>query len=144
MKKISRIDLNEKIINKIEEIRKAFHILYRETAKVEITIDCDTDDNEILDISVDVTIDHNFPYKVVVYNNEEDESMSLGADKKYFEMSDIELDRFGDFITNVYNLYGKFGTYVFRLSSGGGIGMVIEVDSNLAKITKNITDYESW
>ena len=44
----------------------------------------------------------------------------------------------------IKDVYGEYGNFEYRFSSGGGIGQVVKVYSEKAKIEKDFTDVDSW
>jgi hypothetical protein len=41
-------------------------------------------------------------------------------------------------------IYGEYGNFEYRFSSGGGIGLVVKVYSELAEAEIDLTDVSKW
>ena len=60
-----------------------------------------------------------------------------------FELLDVEQKRLEEWKEKIKDLYGEYGRYKYTFSPSG-IGNGIEVYSELAKLSINITDVDSW
>ena len=61
-----------------------------------------------------------------------------------FKLSEIEEARVKEFETALIQIYGETGTIKYIFTPATGLGYAIEIRSEKANITKDITDYESW
>lgn len=61
-----------------------------------------------------------------------------------FKLTEIEEQRVKEFESALKEIYGETGIIKFIFSPVSGIGVGVEIHSEKANITKDITDYESW
>lgn len=60
-----------------------------------------------------------------------------------FDLNDVEQSRYEEFIADVKKLHGEAGTFKFTFTPTG-IGTAVNVFSNLAEVSRDITDYDCW
>jgi hypothetical protein len=61
-----------------------------------------------------------------------------------FKLTEIEEQRVKEFEAALKEIYGDTGTLKFIFTPASGLGYGVEIHSEKANITKDITDYESW
>ena len=61
-----------------------------------------------------------------------------------FKLSEIEEARVKEFEAALIQIYGETGIIKFIFTPAAGLGYGIEIHSEKANITKDITDYENW
>lgn len=61
-----------------------------------------------------------------------------------FVLNEVEEQRAEQFKEAVKEVYGEYGKFQYIFSPGSGIGYGVEIHSEKANTTKDITDYESW
>ena len=61
-----------------------------------------------------------------------------------FKLTEVEEARVREFEMALKQIYGETGTIKFIFTPATGLGYAIEIHSEKANITKDITDYESW
>jgi hypothetical protein len=61
-----------------------------------------------------------------------------------FKLSEIEEARVKEFEEALIQIYGETGTIKYIFTPASGLGYGIEIHSEKANITKDITDYDSW
>jgi hypothetical protein len=61
-----------------------------------------------------------------------------------FELNKKEVETLEELKKNVVALFGEVGDITFSFNNGGGIGRGVKITFEKYKITKDITDYESW
>lgn len=61
-----------------------------------------------------------------------------------FKLTELEEKRAEQFKEAVKEVYGEYGTFKYIFTPANGIGVGVEIHSERANITKDITDYDSW
>jgi hypothetical protein len=61
-----------------------------------------------------------------------------------FKLTEVEIQRAKEFEKALIQIYGETGTIKYIFTPASGLGHGIEIHSERANITKDITDYESW
>jgi len=61
-----------------------------------------------------------------------------------FKLTEVEEARVKEFETALMQIYGEVGIIKYIFTPATGLGYGIEIHSEKANITKDITDYESW
>ena len=62
---------------------------------------------------------------------------------KTFTLDEDQVKKLEEWQSHIKAIYGSYGNYEYRFSSGG-IGQIVTVYSELAKITLDLTDVEKW
>ena len=61
-----------------------------------------------------------------------------------FKLTEKEEERVKEFEAALVQIYGETGTIKYIFTPASGLGYGIEIHSEKANITKDITDYENW
>lgn len=61
-----------------------------------------------------------------------------------FELTKTQEAKLKEWKEAIKKVYGSYGTYEFRFSHAGGIGLSVSVYSNLAKTVLDLTEVETW
>ena len=61
-----------------------------------------------------------------------------------FKLTEVENKRAEDFCNALKEVYGEVGTIKYIFTPASGLGYGVDIHSEKANITKDITDYESW
>lgn len=62
---------------------------------------------------------------------------------KTFTLDDDQVKKLEEWQEHIKAIYGKYGNYEYRFTSDG-IGQIIEVYSELADTTLDLTDVDKW
>ena len=62
---------------------------------------------------------------------------------KTFTLDDEQVKKLEEWQEHIKAIYGKYGNYEYRFTSDG-IGQIIEVYSELADTTLDLTDVDKW
>lgn len=68
----------------------------------------------------------------------------MKKNKETWTLSDKEYEDIEAWKESIKEVFGSYGNFEYRFSSGGGIGTVVKVYSELAKIERDFTDVDSW
>jgi len=61
-----------------------------------------------------------------------------------FKLTEVEIQRAKEFENALIQIYGETGTIKYIFTPASGLGYGVDIHSEKANITKDITDYESW
>jgi hypothetical protein len=61
-----------------------------------------------------------------------------------FKLTEVEIQRAKEFENALIQIYGETGTIKYIFTPAAGLGYGVDIHSEKANITKDITDYESW
>ena len=61
-----------------------------------------------------------------------------------FKLSEVEIQRAKEFENALIQIYGETGVIKYIFTPASGLGYGVDIHSEKANITKDITDYESW
>ena len=61
-----------------------------------------------------------------------------------FKLTEVEIKRAEDFCNALKEVYGEVGTIKYIFTPASGLGYGVDIHSEKANITKDITDYERW
>ena len=61
-----------------------------------------------------------------------------------FKLTEKEVERVKEFEAALVQIYGETGVIKFIFTPANGLGYGVDIHSEKANITKDITDYESW
>jgi hypothetical protein len=61
-----------------------------------------------------------------------------------FKLTEVENKRVEEFENALVQIYGETGVIKYIFTPATGLGYGVEIHSEKANITKDITDYESW
>jgi len=61
-----------------------------------------------------------------------------------FKLTEVEIQRAEEFENALVQIYGETGVIKYIFTPATGLGYGVEIHSEKANITKDITDYESW
>jgi len=61
-----------------------------------------------------------------------------------FKLNEVENKRVEEFENALVQIYGETGVIKYIFTPATGLGYGVEIHSEKANITKDITDYESW
>jgi len=61
-----------------------------------------------------------------------------------FKLNEVENKRAEEFENALVQIYGETGVIKYIFTPATGLGYGVEIHSEKANITKDITDYESW
>ena len=61
-----------------------------------------------------------------------------------FKLTEVEIQRAKEFENALIQIYGETGVIKYIFTPATGLGYGVEIHSEKANITKDITDYESW
>jgi hypothetical protein len=61
-----------------------------------------------------------------------------------FKLTEVEIQRAKEFENALIQIYGETGTIKYIFTPTSGLGYGVDIHSEKANITKDITDYESW
>ena len=61
-----------------------------------------------------------------------------------FKLTEVENKRVEEFENALVQIYGETGVIKYIFTPASGLGYGVEIHSEKANITKDITDYESW
>jgi hypothetical protein len=62
---------------------------------------------------------------------------------KTFTLDDDQVKKLEEWQEHIKAIYGKYGDYEYRFTSNG-IGQIVEVYSELANVTLDLTDVDKW
>ena len=62
---------------------------------------------------------------------------------KTFTLDDDQVKKLEEWQKHIKAIYGKYGNYEYRFTSDG-IGQIVEVYSELADTTLDLTDVDKW
>jgi len=61
-----------------------------------------------------------------------------------FKLTEVETQRAKEFENALIQIYGDTGVIKYIFTPASGLGYGVDIHSEKANITKDITDYESW
>jgi hypothetical protein len=61
-----------------------------------------------------------------------------------FKLTEVEIQRAKEFENALIQIYGETGVIKYIFTPASGLGYGVDIHSEKANITKDITDYESW
>jgi hypothetical protein len=61
-----------------------------------------------------------------------------------FKLTEVEIQRAKEFENALVQIYGETGVIKYIFTPATGLGYGVDIHSEKANITKDITDYESW
>ena len=61
-----------------------------------------------------------------------------------FKLTEVEIQRAKEFENALIQIYGETGTIKYIFTPASGLGYGVDIHSEKANITKDITDYDSW
>ena len=61
-----------------------------------------------------------------------------------FKLNEVEKKRAEEFENALIQIYGETGVIKYIFTPASGLGYGVDIHSEKANITKDITDYESW
>jgi hypothetical protein len=61
-----------------------------------------------------------------------------------FKLTEVEIQRAKEFENALIQIYGETGVIKYIFTPATGLGYGVDIHSEKANITKDITDYESW
>ena len=61
-----------------------------------------------------------------------------------FKLTEVENQRAKEFENALIQIYGETGVIKYIFTPASGLGYGVDIHSEKANITKDITDYESW
>lgn len=64
--------------------------------------------------------------------------------KMVFEIDEDQAKKLKEWKDAIKLIYGDYGNFEYRFSSGGGIGMCVRVYSELAEAEIDLTDVSKW
>jgi hypothetical protein len=64
--------------------------------------------------------------------------------KMTFEIDEDQMKKLKKWQDAIKLIYGEYGNFEYRFSSGGGIGLVVKVYSELAEAEIDLTDVSKW
>jgi hypothetical protein len=62
---------------------------------------------------------------------------------KTFKLDDDQVKKLEEWQEHIKAIYGEYGQYEYKFTSNG-IGQIVEVYSELANTTLDLTDVEKW
>ncbi len=61
-----------------------------------------------------------------------------------FKLTEVEIQRAKEFENALIQIYGETGVIKYIFTPASGLGYGVDIHSEKANITKDITDYDSW
>lgn len=61
-----------------------------------------------------------------------------------FKLNEVENKRAEEFENALVQIYGETGVIKYIFTPASGLGYGVDIHSEKANITKDITDYDSW